>query len=191
MRMTMSSVALVGLLTAIPVTISAQTATTEAPEQPDAASTDTVAPDATAEAEPTVAPETPVEGQIILQSENSILAKDLLGASVYTSADETVGDINDMIINLDGTVEGVVIGVGGFLGIGEKEVAIEMSSLTLDNVDPANAGAVRLVLNATREELEAAPAFKSAVEQQRENEAEALQNQAESGALDPTVPAAN
>jgi len=129
---------------------------------PDATSSDGMAPEAeTTEAE---APPKPVEGQIVMQSENTILANDLIGRRVYSGADETVGDINDLIVNLDGSVEGVVIGVGGFLGMGEKKVAVEMSAITV-SAEPQT-GNIRLVLSSTREDLEAAPEFRTAEEQQ-------------------------
>lgn len=129
---------------------------------PDATPPDGMAPEAeTTEAE---APAKPVEGQIVMQSENTILAKDLIGRRVYSGADETVGDINDLIVNLDGSVEGVVIGVGGFLGMGEKKVAVEMSAINV-SAEPQT-GNIRLVLSSTREDLEAAPEFRTAEEQQ-------------------------
>jgi len=129
---------------------------------PDTTSSDGMAPEAeTTEAE---APAKPVEGQIVMQSENTILAKDLIGRRVYSGTDETVGDINDLIVNLDGSVEGVVIGVGGFLGMGEKKVAVEMSAITV-SAEPQT-GNIRLVLSSTREDLEAAPEFRTAEEQQ-------------------------
>lgn len=129
---------------------------------PDATSSEGMAPEAeTTEPE---APVKPVEGQIVMQSENTILANDLIGRRVYSGADETVGDINDLIVNLDGSVEGVVIGVGGFLGMGEKKVAVEMSAITV-SAEPQT-GNIRLVLSSTREDLEAAPEFRTAEEQQ-------------------------
>jgi hypothetical protein len=184
---------LVGLLAALPTSIAAQS--TEAPAQTTqpanpTRSTEQVAPTdpgaAMTEAAP--APDAvaaPVEGQIVLQSEDSILAKDFIGARVYSSGDETVGEINDLIVNLDGTIEGVVIGVGGFLGIGEKDVAVEMAAITVAT-DPET-GSVRLVLGATREDLDAAPAFKTADEQKMEQEMQTLQSNP--GALAPAAPA--
>lgn len=120
-----------------------------------------------------------VDGQIVLQSENSILADDLIGTTVYSATDESVGDINDVIISFDAKVEGVVIGVGGFLGMGEKEVAIRMEELTLTT---SESGRMRLILNATREELEAAPTFKTAAAQRSEREAERMQSEAQAAA---------
>ena len=112
----------------------------------------------------------PVEGQIVLQDQNSILASTLIGSTVYTPADETVGDINDVIVGLDGQIQGVVIGVGGFLGLGEKDVAVKMDKLTVQPQDE-NKNNVRLIMNASKADLEAAPEFKSVAAQNRESEA--------------------
>lgn len=119
-----------------------------------------------------------VEGQIMLQSEDSILANDLIGLPVYSVAEESVGNINDIIVKFDGTVEGVVVGVGGFLGIGEKDVAIKLDKFDLATRED---GEMRLVLDATREDLDAAPAFKTAREQKRETEAKQMQQKQDNG----------
>jgi hypothetical protein len=125
-------------------------------------------------------PAKPVQGQIVLQDENSILASTLIGSTVYTPADETVGDINDVIVGLDGKIQGVVIGVGGFLGLGEKDVAVKMDQITVQPQD-ANKSNVRLILNSTKADLEAAPEFKSVAAQNRETG---------SGSTGTTMPAA-
>ena len=112
-------------------------------------------------------PAKPVKGQIVLQDKDSILGSTLIGSTVYTPANETVGDINDLIVGLDGKVQGVVIGVGGFLGLGEKDVAVKMDEITVQPED-ANKSNVRLILNSTKADLEAAPEFKSVAAQNRE-----------------------
>src|SRR5829696_4442119 len=48
----------------------------------------------------------------------------LTGLTVYNNNDERVGDINELIIGKDGKIESVVLGVGGFLGMGEHDVAV-------------------------------------------------------------------
>ncbi|OYX45336.1 MAG: hypothetical protein B7Z02_01875 [Rhodobacterales bacterium 32-67-9] len=150
---------LVGLLMAAPLAGQAQTTDPAVPP----ATTETEAPTAMAPAEEAQ----PIDGQIVMQSQETVLARDLLGARVDNPANEKVGDINNLIVNLDGTIEGVVIGVGGFLGMGEKDVAIEMATLSMQETAP---GRVRLILASTREELEAAPAFQSLYLQQLEAE---------------------
>ena len=67
-------------------------------------------------------------------------------------ANETVGDINDLVLDKDGKVVAVIVGVGGFLGIGEREVALDYSSLNV-KYDPSamtNAGATTIQVNAPR-----------------------------------------
>jgi sporulation protein YlmC with PRC-barrel domain len=53
----------------------------------------------------------------------------LRGTRVYGANNENIGEINDVLINRSGQVAAVIIGVGGFLGIGEKDVAVPMSLL--------------------------------------------------------------
>jgi sporulation protein YlmC with PRC-barrel domain len=48
----------------------------------------------------------------------------LTGLTVYNNSDERLGDINELIIGKDGRIESVVLGVGGFLGMGEHDVAV-------------------------------------------------------------------
>ncbi|MGE6739711.1 PRC-barrel domain-containing protein [Allorhizobium pseudoryzae] len=69
---------------------------------------------------------------------------DLEGKTVYGAEGENIGDINDVLVSQDGSVNAVIIGVGGFLGIGEKDVAVQMSALQLGpgmTQDEANAAA--------------------------------------------------
>ena len=89
------------------------------------------------------------------------LASEIIGRQVYSStADdaEHIGDVNDIIIGENGQVAAVVIGVGGFLGIGEKRVAVNYSELewvlAADNTE-------RYILPTTQEALEAAPDFET------------------------------
>jgi sporulation protein YlmC with PRC-barrel domain len=89
---------------------------------------------------------------------NNSLASNLIGSAVYGSASEDaekIGDINDIVITPEGQVASVIVGVGGFLGIGEKNVAVEYGTIEWVERD----GERWLVANMTREQLEAAPAF--------------------------------
>ncbi|MBZ2168120.1 PRC-barrel domain-containing protein [Marinobacter sp. F4216] len=86
---------------------------------------------------------------------NGLQASNLMGVTVSTSGDEEVGEVNDLIINKDGQVVGVVIGVGGFLGMGEKDVAIAW-----DEVQRAGkAEDLELKIDQSRETLMSAPDF--------------------------------
>jgi sporulation protein YlmC with PRC-barrel domain len=86
------------------------------------------------------------------------LASKLIGFPVYTSAAadaERLGEINDIVLNQEGQVAAVILGVGGFLGVGEKNVAVAYTDLQWVNADD---NTERLVLETTKEALNAAPA---------------------------------
>ncbi len=80
----------------------------------------------------------------------------LVGLNVFNSNSEKIGDINDLILDADGKVVSAVIGVGGFLGMGEKLVAVPFSELKFSR---DNNGNVLVTLDSTKEALEAAPDF--------------------------------
>jgi sporulation protein YlmC with PRC-barrel domain len=56
-------------------------------------------------------------------------ASRLEGLNVYNDNNEKVGDIREVLVNEQGQVEAIVIGVGGFLGIGERDVAVPYDAL--------------------------------------------------------------
>ena len=56
-------------------------------------------------------------------------ASKLMGLDVYNEANEKLGDINEMILDKNGKITAVVIGVGGFLGMGEHDIAVSMDKL--------------------------------------------------------------
>jgi hypothetical protein len=88
-------------------------------------------------------------------------ASKLIGASVRNDANESIGSINELILAKDGRVAAVVVGVGGFLGIGEREVALDFKSLKFERDTSATARADSVVVrvNATKDALKAAPAW--------------------------------
>ena len=51
-------------------------------------------------------------------------ASKLMGLDVYNEANEKLGDVNELILDKDGKINAVVIGVGGFLGMGEHDIAV-------------------------------------------------------------------
>ncbi len=87
---------------------------------------------------------------------NAVLASQFMGQAVYTAANENIGDINDLIMNKDLDNIVAIVGVGGFLGIGEKDVAIPIGDITA--VKDEN-NALRLTISASKEQLEALPVF--------------------------------
>ncbi|SMF38762.1 Sporulation protein YlmC, PRC-barrel domain family [Tistlia consotensis] len=98
----------------------------------------------------------PAGGFVTEQDGNEVLATDYIGQSVRNGQDEKVGDINDLVMDKDGKVTAAVIGVGGFLGVGEKQVGVPIDSIEARTDKDGN---VQLVMQSTREELEAAPDF--------------------------------
>jgi hypothetical protein len=123
------------------------------------------------------APKAPVPGQILVQDANTILAKqDLIGQTVYAPDKAKIGSISDLILSKDGkSVEGFVIGVGGFLGIGEKSVALKLDKLKMSL--GAN-GAMELAMDMTKDELRNTPSFKSKRDVDAEKAAEQRRNEA-------------
>jgi sporulation protein YlmC with PRC-barrel domain len=91
-----------------------------------------------------------------IDGSKAILASNFIGSAVYSTANENIGDINDLVFDAEGKVNAAVIGVGGFLGMGEKDVAVPLDKITLTKDEN---GAMKHVIAATREQLDAAPAF--------------------------------
>lgn len=93
------------------------------------------------------------------QGPGQLRAAKWVGVSVKNKAGDTVGDINDVIIGPGMTVTDVVIGVGGFLGIAEKNVAVSAKEVTM-SVDKNNNRVA--ILNVTKDALSKAPGYKFA-----------------------------
>jgi sporulation protein YlmC with PRC-barrel domain len=75
--------------------------------------------------------------------------------NVYDPSDNKIGDVDDILIDKEGQVTAMIIGVGGFLGMGEKDVAIPFSALHASEKN----NKWYLVLNTTKDALKAAPGF--------------------------------
>jgi len=90
------------------------------------------------------------------QAEHQVRATSLRGVDV-SNGEATIGEVSDLIVTEDGRVEAIVVGVGGFLGIGEKLVALAWDSIKLTEQD----GDRMILVSATREQLEGMPAFKT------------------------------
>jgi hypothetical protein len=78
----------------------------------------------------------------------------LVGSKVKNNAGDTIGDINEIILANDGSAAAAVIGVGGFLGMGEHQVAVQFKSLKIDRDSNGN-DVVKL--DTTKDALKAAP----------------------------------
>jgi len=71
-----------------------------------------------------------MQGQFMTQlQQDHMMASRLIGTTVVSTNNESIGDVNDVIVDRSGRAMAVVIGVGGFLGIGEKDVAVPFEAL--------------------------------------------------------------
>ena len=84
-------------------------------------------------------------------------ASTLIDTKVTNAAGETIGDINEVLIDKDGKVVAVVLGVGGFLGLGERHAAVTFSSLELTR--DAN-GNPLVRVDVTKDQLKSQPEWK-------------------------------
>jgi len=118
------------------------------------------------------------------QAENQISVNDFMGQPIYTSDNQSIGDINDLLVQEDGGIVAAVVGVGGFLGIGQKNVAIPFDNITItremDDATMTGTGdaatttttteavadaEVRLVTTETADSLRNAPEFRTLSDQ--------------------------
>lgn len=84
-----------------------------------------------------------------------LLASDIYKANVYDPSENKIGDVSDLIIDSNGNVTGAIIGVGGFIGVGQKDVMIPFKDLKISTRE----GKDWITLNRTKDELKMLPAF--------------------------------
>ncbi|MGH6850079.1 MAG: PRC-barrel domain-containing protein [Methylocella sp.] len=83
------------------------------------------------------------------------LASDIYKADVYDNAQDKIGTVTDLVMDSNGDVTTAVVSVGGFLGVGAKDVAVPFDALKVQSRN----GKDWLVLNETKDQLKATPAF--------------------------------
>ena len=81
----------------------------------------------------------------------SAKASELIGKNVYSSTDERIGEIDDIVVSKSGGAPMAVIGVGGFLGIGEKKAAVSFDQLKMQGDKIVAAGLTKDSLKAQAE----------------------------------------
>lgn len=92
------------------------------------------------------------------QPEDAYLARDtVLFAKVRDTSGKIIGDVEDLVVNSNNVIVGVVIGTGGFLGAGEKRVAVRLSAL---EITEKGGKTVVTLKEGTKPILQAVPAFK-------------------------------
>jgi sporulation protein YlmC with PRC-barrel domain len=122
------------------------------------------------------------------ESGQQMLSSNLVGMSVTNSNNDDIGKIDNLLLNKDGNLTGVVVSIGGFLGIGSKHVALPMSEVQI------NPGQKKAMVSLSKDDLKNAPDFKTKEEQQKEEQqaaqkAKAQQRGSAGGMPAPAAPA--
>ncbi|HZP07789.1 PRC-barrel domain-containing protein [Methyloceanibacter sp.] len=147
--------------------LAAPSAAQSEPAEPNAAKPD-LAPPSAAQSEPAEQPGAAPSGQAAAPSDETTARSDIgllpggalpisdyYNQSVYDNRETSIGTVNDMLLDDSGKINAVIIGVGGFLGVGQKYVAVPFTSLKVAEKD----GSRYLVLETTKEALQTAPGY--------------------------------
>jgi sporulation protein YlmC with PRC-barrel domain len=114
----------------------------------------------------------PATAFITTQGPDEWRAANYIGKPVVNASGEKIGDINDLIFDKTGKISTVIVGVGGFLGLGEKTVGMGYETLTSSEQD----GQRVIMVPLTKEVLMAAPDYvyteKTAMDRMREKAGE-------------------
>ena len=141
----------------------AQTSTSPSSSSPPAAAAPaTPAPPPTAAAPATPAPSASASTSgkanfVTTQTSDQWLASKFKGTDVVGTDDKKIGDVSDILFDKDKKILAYIVGVGGFLGIGAKDVALDPASFQA--VPGKDATDFQLRLSMTKDELKAAPTF--------------------------------
>src|SRR5215831_1382203 len=119
--------------------------------------TDSSKPDPATQARPAIKDSSGKMNFVSSQKPDQWLATKFKGTDVVGSDNQKIGDVSDILFDKSGKVEAFVISVGGFLGVGSKEVALAPSSF--DVVPGTNGSADKLKLAATKDQLKDAQNF--------------------------------
>jgi sporulation protein YlmC with PRC-barrel domain len=92
------------------------------------------------------------------QNANDWRGSKLIGASVYGQNNTSIGDISDVLIGSDGRIQAVVVGVGGFLGVGSKDVAVPFNAVNITRKPNSNT-IDKINVSYTKDQLKNAPKF--------------------------------
>jgi sporulation protein YlmC with PRC-barrel domain len=87
---------------------------------------------------------------------SSLTVTDWYKQDVYDQSNNKIGQIMDVLVDQEGKVNALIIGVGGFLGAGEKDVAVSFNTVKATKKD----NKLLLTMNTTKDALKAAPGFK-------------------------------
>lgn len=105
----------------------------------------------------TIAPKSGAAHFVQKQGSDQWLFSKFKGTDVIGTDDKKIGDVSDVLFDKDKKILAYIVGVGGFLGIGQKDVAIDPASFQMVPGKDQNDFKLRLAM--TKDELKAAPAF--------------------------------
>jgi hypothetical protein len=88
---------------------------------------------------------------------SALTAEELIGTRVVGPDSQQIAEVGDLVLTEDGQIDAVLVDVGGFLGIGEKRVAVAMDNLQF--LSDENNNRYVFLENVTKEQLDAAPAY--------------------------------
>ena len=89
------------------------------------------------------------------QTEDELRTSKIVGSKVYNNANENIGSVEDIVLKPDGSMDEVVLSVGGFLGIGDKYVSVPFSDLKITR----DGSSLKITTDGTKESLKALPAY--------------------------------
>ncbi|WP_019906910.1 PRC-barrel domain-containing protein [Methylobacterium sp. 77] len=92
----------------------------------------------------------------VAQAPTDRVTSKLIGLTIQNGANETIGEIADIVLDESSTIKAWVVGVGGFLGIGTKYVAVDPSALKLTRVDDKT---LKASIDTNKDQLRAAPEY--------------------------------
>jgi len=77
--------------------------------------------------------------------------------TVFDRGDKKIGEVKDVLVDHEGKINALIVGVGGFLGAGEKDVAVAFDAIRFKKKDNNN---WQLIMNTTKDALAQAPGYK-------------------------------
>jgi sporulation protein YlmC with PRC-barrel domain len=114
---------------------------------------------------------TPSAAEAPISAAGQWRASKLVGVNIYNEQNDKIGQVDDVIVDSSGKVDGVVVSVGGFLGMGEHNVMMKLNQIKFANkAGTTTTGSSssdskqwypdRGTVNATKDQLKAMPQFK-------------------------------
>jgi len=149
--MAVAAVSTFALTTALAQTSTPNTASPSPSSPPVASSTPSTSPSASSS--------TTADASrfVTKQTSDQFLASKFKGTDVIGADDKKIGDVSDILFDKDKKILAYIVGVGGFLGIGQKDVALDPAAFQL--MPGKDASDYKLRLSMTKDELKNAPTF--------------------------------